>query len=325
MGTAPRGDELLALLRRPDLERAEVDPTLAVQARLVLENAVEPHLPFEAPLRVTKEVVRRVLRCETHLLAQLGSDSGYFATAAMVKGAMADRLFTQVVAGFRIGDDVVAAALESADAVGDARLRRDWGRLALQEQDEVRTGLESIAVGLLERWPDLPSGALPRVQEALRVELCGGAVVLAGRLDLLLGRPRSGRVGTIMLDAKAGSIRTDDRDDVLWYCLLETLRSGLPPFQIGNYYLSSGALDLQPVTTEDLDRATGRVADALARLSRLAAGGEAQRSPGPLCPWCPVYASCEEGQAHVHGADDSTAAWLSFDEEWNEEDVFDAD
>ncbi len=325
MDTAPRGDELLALLRRPDFERAEVDPTLAVQARLVLEEAVAPHLPFDSPLRVTKEVVRRVLRCETHLLAQLGSDSGYFPSAAMVKGAMADRLFTQVLAGFGVGDDVVAAALESADAAGDARLRRDWDRLGLQEQNEVRTGLESIAAGLLERWPDLPSGALPRLQEALRVELCGGAVILAGRVDLLLGRPRSGRVGTIMLDAKAGSTRTDHRDDALWYCLLETLRSGLPPFQIGNYYLSSGGLDLHTVTPEDLDRATSRVADALARLSRLAAGGEARRSPGPLCPWCPVYATCEDGRAHLHDADESTAAWLSFDEEWNEEDVFDAD
>jgi hypothetical protein len=242
----------------------------------------------------------------------------------MVKGAMADRLFAQTIAGFPIGDDVVSDALRGAAVAGDESLADHWNALDTSDQDEVRSALTEIGTELAARWPSLPSAALPRLQSTLRVELCGGQVILTGRVDLTLGQVLRGRSSTVLLDVKTGTPRIDDRADADWYALLETLRAGCQPFQSGNYYVSTGFLDIRPVTLEDMQRTTSRVADALNRLGRLASGAAPNRSPGPLCPWCPAYATCEEGQQHIRGSESATNQWLQdFDDEWHEESTAD--
>jgi hypothetical protein len=316
----PAGAEILDLIRRPDIERSDIDHSIAPTIRRELESAADEHLPLDHPVRINKETVRRALRCEAHLVAHLGRDVEP-PTAAMIRGALVDRLFAQRMVGFPIGADPVSDALAAADASDDRRLRALWDDLEPSEQEELRSSVTDMAEKLSSRWPPLPPGAYPRLQNTARIELCDGQIILSGRVDLALGRPSAEKVGTTLIDVKAGTHRLDDRDDAGWYAILETLRSGAPPFQVGNYYVPSGELDLKPVTVEDLQRATRRVADAIARVVRIAAGGTPRRSPGPLCPWCPAYEACEEGQQHIRDRDEATGEWLGDldEDEWDDE------
>jgi PD-(D/E)XK nuclease superfamily len=318
-------NEMLHMLRGTGLERPEADSRLGSTIRGRLEESIAAHLPFAAPLRVNKEVVRRVLRCEAHLVAYLADDrSG--TSAAMVKGGMVDRLFAHAVTGQRFADDPVADALSASDASGDPRLREAWRELGEADRADVRSGLKEVVANLQRQWPGLPNSAIPRLQESLRVELCGGEVVLSGRLDLALGKAGTERSGAVLLDVKSGKARPDDQDDSWWYALLETIRGGVQPFLTGNYYVSTGTVDLHRVTTDDLERVIRRVSDALNRLGGLATGTEPKRNAGPLCQWCPAYSSCEDGQRHVRTASATTSEWLDdFSDDWGEDQAEDDD
>jgi hypothetical protein len=68
----------------------------------------------------------------------------------------------------------------------------------------------------------------------------------------------------------------EHRADVHYYALLETLRSGAPPFRVATYYCSTGEIDAEEVTEEVLIASVQRTLDALERI----AGGLA-RVGGP--------------------------------------------
>ena len=152
------------------------------------------------------------------------------------------------------------------------------------------------AANIVERWP-VPSPAwLPRTQERLEVPLCGGRVVLAGVVDLVLGSPAQDRASVCLVELKSGARRIEHRGDLHFYALLEALRSGAPPFRIATYYSGTGELDAEPVDEDTLVGALARVLDGAIRLCRLAAGAEPERRPNHLCAWCVGLPGCAPGQ-----------------------------
>lgn len=98
-----------------------------------------------------------------------------------------------------------------------------------------------------------------------------------------------------------GKRRREDDLDAGWYAVLETLRSGSPPFQVGNYYLRDGSLTLDVIDEGSLDRAAQRIVAGLVRLLRLASGETPSVTPSGLCPWCPAITTCEPGQRYSAG------------------------
>jgi hypothetical protein len=77
-----------------------------------------------------------------------------------------------------------------------------------------------------------------------------------------------GRASVGLIEVKSGRARIEDREDLRFYALLETLRSGAAPFRVATFYTRTGQ-----VITEDVDDGllTSSVQRVLAAISRMVA------------------------------------------------------
>jgi hypothetical protein len=275
-----------------------IDPGLAGGLRDWLEDGLVESvaaLPTgNDVVRVNKDALNQVLLCEAHLVA--GRQAPRLGTVELARGSLVDALFRQWVTTGAI-DDPWADAVASFEVDGD----RD-GVVAfvagLPETLRRRLAAEVAehAANFIERWP-VPSPAwLPRTQERIEVPLCGGRVVLAGVVDLVLGSPAQDRASVCLVELKSGARRLEHRPDLHFYALLEALRSGAAPFRIATYYSGTGELDAEPVDEDTLVRALSRALDGAIRLCRVAGGVEPERRPNHLCAWCVGLPGCVPGQ-----------------------------
>lgn len=291
-------DGLLRRLRGDGAARPVVDPGLAGGLRDWLEDGLVEAvaaLPGDAEVvRVNKESLNQVLLCEAHLVA--GRRVPRVGTVELARGSMVDALFRQWVTTGVI-DDPWVDAVAAFDVEGD----RDGvvafvTGLSPALRGRLMTEVAEHAANIVQRWP-VPSPAwLPRTQERLEVPLCGGRVVLAGVVDLMLGSPAQDRASVCLVELKSGARRIEHRGDLHFYALLEALRSGAPPFRIATYYSATGELDAEPVGEDTLVSALSRSLDGAIRLCRVAAGTEPARQPNHLCAWCVGLPGCEPGQ-----------------------------
>jgi hypothetical protein len=136
------------------------------------------------------------------------------------------------------------------------------GRKLVDFQNE----LNAQATILLTRWPRLSPAWLPRTQERIAIPLAGGDVVLVGVVDLIVGAPSSGRASVGLIELKSGRARVEDREDLRFYGLLETLRSGAAPFRLATFYSRTGQVDAEDVDDELLTSSVRRVLTAIGRM-----------------------------------------------------------
>jgi hypothetical protein len=294
-------DGLLRRLRGDGDHRPVVDPGLAGGLRDWLEDGLVEavaSLPAGADVvRVNKESISRVLLCEAHLVA--GRTAPRAVTVDLARGSLVDALFRQWVTTGVIDDpwnDALAAFAVEGDRDGIIAFVTG---LPTALRRRITDQVAEHAANIVERWP-VPSPAwLPRTQERLEVPLCGGRVVLAGVVDLVLGSPAQDRASVCLVELKSGARRVEHRGDLHFYALLEALRSGAPPFRIATYYSATGELDAEPVGEDTLVSALSRVLDGTTRLCHLAAGAAPARSPNHLCAWCTGLPGCPPGQQRV--------------------------
>lgn len=294
----PEGAALLERLRGQGAPRPAVDPGLAGGLRDWLDDGVADAVGALAPdapvVRMTKEILDQVLTCEAHLVAR--RDAPRSVTTALARGALVDALFRQWVTTGRIEDPWVDAlgALRVAGEADDILVFVD--ELADADRGILAQEVADHAAGIVSRWP-VPSPAwLVRTQERLVVPLAGGRIVLSGVVDLAFGGPAGERASVCVVELKSGGRRLEHRGDLHFYALLETLRSGAPPFRIATYYTRTGELDVEPVSEDVLVGAVQRVLGGAVRLCHLAAGAEPMRTPNPLCAWCAGLPGCGPGQ-----------------------------
>jgi hypothetical protein len=297
----PEGDDLLERLRGRAVTRPGVDPGLAGGLRDWLEDGLAEAVGAAAddapPVRVNKESLTGALLCEAHLVARRTAPR--VVTVELARGSLIDALFRQWVTTGRLDDpwaDAVAAVGVGGDVDGIAAFVAGLpaeGRTALADE------IAGQAAGIVARWPVPSPGWLPRTQERLVVPLAGGRVVLSGVVDLAFGGPAGDRASVCVVEIKSGRRRIDHRGDLHFYALLETLRSGAPPFRIATYYTRTGELDVEAVSDDVLVGAVQRVLAGAVRLCRLAAGAEPARTPNALCAWCTDLPRCEPGQARA--------------------------
>ncbi|HEY7948996.1 MAG TPA: PD-(D/E)XK nuclease family protein [Acidimicrobiales bacterium] len=296
----PEGSALLERLRGQATARPAVDPGLAGGLRDWLEDGlagVTDDLPADAgPVRVTKEALTGVLMCEAHLVARRTSPRTV--TPELARGSLVDALFRQWVTTGRL-DDPWSDALGGVRAEGDTDIIGFLDAMDPESNRELAREVAEHAAGVVARWPVPSPMWLPRTQERLVVPLGGGRVVLSGVVDLAFGGPAGERASVCVVEIKSGRRRIEHRGDLHFYALLETLRSGAPPFRIATYYTRTGELDVEPVTDDVLVGALQRVLAGTVRLCRMAAGGEPARTPNGLCAWCTALPECEPGQARA--------------------------
>jgi hypothetical protein len=133
----------------------------------------------------------------------------------------------------------------------------------------------------------------------MRAELLGGAVVISGKIDLLLGaadRLEPMRGTRLAIDLKTGGAYPNYVEDNRFYALLLTLRFGVPPYRVASLFLEGGTWQAEDVHEDLLFHAADRVVQAARAAHALGAGREAALTPGPWCRWCPRAVTCPSAE-----------------------------
>jgi hypothetical protein len=264
------------------------------------------------PVRVSKDALTGVLTCEAHLVARRTAPR--VISEEMARGSLVDALFRQWVTTGRLDEpwsDALAAVAVGGDPDGIAGF---VAGLVPERRQALAEEIGEHAAGMVARWPVPSPMWLPRTQERVVVPLVGGRVVMNGVVDLAFGGPAGERASVCVVELKSGRRRVEHRGDLHFYALLETLRSGAPPFRIATYYTRTGELDVEAVSEDVLVNALQRVLAGAVKLCRLAAGTEPVRTPNGLCAWCGDLPRCEPGQARA-GTDVPRTAGRSDDDD----------
>lgn len=166
------------------------------------------------------------------------------------------------------------------------------------EQAELRVAATDMVTKFADEFPPLRAAWRPRVESALSTSLCGGRVLLKGRVDLAVGRATGTTAGVLIVDFKTGRPVPAHIDDLRFYALLETLRVGVPPFRVASWYLDSGQSHAEDVTEDLLLAAARRVVDGVRTLLELCVDGRQPTwRPCSACGFCPVRDECEGARA----------------------------
>jgi len=258
-------------------------------------------LDADDPLWVAKHQLVAVHGCETRFLAEL--DEPFAWTVPMARGTVTHKAVELGLhwrgepAPVELVDEAIASLSQGTTGLGDWLSTRREAELA-----ELRAASVELVAKFSECFPPLEKRWTPVTETRLRVEVCGGRVVLAGRVDLTLGQPRGDVAGKVLIDLKTGGVSPAHRDDLRFYALLETIRIGTPPRLVATYYLDSGRAEVEAVREGLLDAALARTVDGIRRIAALRAEPHtARRLPGPPCGWCPALDDCTDGQAHLDG------------------------
>lgn len=271
-------------------------PTTVVDTlRIQLEESLTPlaaKLSPERPLYISKSSLTTVHGCEAHFMASLDT---FEWTLMNVRGTVMHKA-VELSINWR-------GPVEPADLVDEALARledeesRGPSEFIAQLSPGDRAQLRGYAVDLYtkfeESFPPLKSSWRPVTESAARVELFNGAIFMSTRVDLTLGGPGS----KVIIDLKSGRIYLNHREDLRFYALVESLRSGRAPRRLATYSLESARADVEEVTEGVLQAAARRVvagATAIYELTR--ESREPKLNPGPQCRWCPLRDSCEIGQ-----------------------------
>lgn len=174
-------------------------------------------------------------------------------------------LFRQIVTVGALDDPLQDAC--DALRVGGGRPEAVLRRIELSRpaaRGALRETLALHASRLMDLLPRPLPDWLPRTDERLAIPLAGGRVVVHGAVDLLVDVPEHhGRArGALALSTDGAWGRT--RRSLHLLALLETLRSGTPPFRLAQVDSSTGRFGAEDVRAEHLRTMTAHVCTWLA-------------------------------------------------------------
>jgi hypothetical protein len=265
-GTETGRDEVLALLRNGSGQRPRFDPGLAGGFRAWLEDAASsvvgargedaPRL-FLGPRQLLGEPVDGVAA---------DSSSGTLVTACLVHA-----LFRQIVTTGSV-DDPLADGL-SALAVDPRRgeMVRQVGELGPVDREALSSTLRVHVANLFELTPRFAPGWLPRTDDRVAIPLAGGRVVLHGLFDLLVGAPVPDTASLCAVGLTPEGPWALARRRLHYLALLETLRSGTPPFRVGLLHSGAGRYGAEDVLEEHLGAVVAHLAGRLSEMARAGA------------------------------------------------------
>ena len=284
LAEAAGGAEVLALLRGDASTRPGFDPGLAGGLRAWLEDAaygvVASRGDLAPPLVLGPREVLQGDRVEpagrglaereptereptergpTDSLQKLSTDSfrgtGRGAEDGTSEEALLGRLvhalFRQLVMGGSLGDPW-RDALDGLAAVGSTDVVRQCEALDGPERTALAGRVAAHAGHLVDLLPRLAPGWMPRTDDRVAIPLAGGRVVLHGMFDLLVGRSRPGAASLCALGLTTGRPWAWERRSLHFLALLETLRSGSPPFRLALIESATGRYGAEDVREDHL-------------------------------------------------------------------------
>ncbi|HEX4819571.1 MAG TPA: PD-(D/E)XK nuclease family protein [Acidimicrobiales bacterium] len=307
----PAQQHVLDVLAAKRDERPVFEADLGSRLRAQLEDGLSSLVPVLDTLGidrlfVNKHKVSSVLGCEVRFLAE--DEIGFEGwTVPIARGTVAHRAI-ELSMNMR-GDPVPAELVDHALAnltEGQSDGLAEWLQsISELERADLRGQALNSVCAFLESWPPLHPRFRPRAESKVSVELLDGRIRLTGKVDLTLGVADGLRAGKVLIDLKTGGFSPVHLDDLRFYALVEAVVRGVPPRRVATYYLESAKPQPEDITVPLLQSAAERVVGAVDRWVALrTAAVDPVRKPGPVCRWCPVLASCEQGQAHLAATDD---------------------
>lgn len=294
-------DQLIGTGERP-LFPADVVP----RVRDRLEENARAFEPAARPLWLGKSNLNDLARCPGLFDAVRAGERGPFAfSARFAAGRLAHKAVELEVAGREDRDShgLVEEAVERL--FEDEAFRTYWDGLDRLRRDETLMQAAKTLELFRSTLPPLRRmrrELAPSTEWHVRVELLGGAVVLSGTLDLVLGSSlpaEPGRATRLAIDLKTGRAWSEHAEDMRFYALLLALRFGVPPYRVATLYLDSGEWVAEEVDGRVLERAADRVIDAMRSAAATEAGRASPLRPGPYCTWCPRSSTCPTSAART--------------------------
>jgi hypothetical protein len=255
------GGEVLALLRGDAAARPRFDPGLAGGLRAWLEDAAYDvvaargeHAPpqFLGPRQLFgfPEERRHDDTVSDHL----------------VLSRLVHTLFRQLVHTGAI-DDPLADAVNGLRAFGADAAVRHVESLPEAARATLAETLALHARNLSGLIPRFAPGWMPRTDDRVAIPLAGGRVVLHGVFDLVVGLPQPRTASLCALGLSTGGPWASERRSLHYLSLLETLRSGTPPFRLALLESATGRYGVEDVREEHLRAVASHIAAWLARAS----------------------------------------------------------
>ncbi|MFN2608674.1 MAG: PD-(D/E)XK nuclease family protein [Acidimicrobiales bacterium] len=282
-------------------DRPRFAPEVAEALRHEIEAALGPlvhdRLPDEA-LWVTKGALGQVHACEAHHQAADGQPFAW--NAGNARGTVAHRALELTLSSPDSAPpmELVDRALAGLGADDPRGVLRPWlASASAADVADLRAGANDLVAKFVECWPPLKPSWSPRTETRIGADLCGGRVVLRGKVDLVLGRARGSQARVLVVDLKSGRAYGSHLDDLRFYALVQALRVGVPPFRVASYYLDTATFHHEDVTEDTLAIATRRVIDGARKLVELGGGRPPTVTPGPQCGWCPLADGCDAAAA----------------------------
>lgn len=282
------------------------DQSLAAELR---EVALEAFDEFgerlgDRQVYMSKHRIATVLACEANAMAP----DEFAWNPATATGQVSHRAIQLLVTwrGVPTPLELVDEAIARL-ADGDSGLGQWLAGLPPGEESDLRGSATERVTRFLEGFPPLDPRWHPMAEARVQWPL-DGPVILAGKVDLVIGRPERDVSTKVIIDLKTGRKAPRHRDDLRFYALVETLRTGVPPRKLASYYLDVGVADAEDVTEGVLRAALRRTLDAIdVEVDLLTGAREPERRAGPTCRWCPLIDGCDVGQAHLEALADPDA------------------
>jgi hypothetical protein len=156
--------------------------------------------------------------------------------------------------------DPLGDALDALRASGDAAAAREMESLP----EAARVGLaDTVALharNLSALVPRFAPGWMPRTNDRVAIPLAGGRIILHGTFDLVVGLPQPGTASLCALGLSTGGPWAAARRSLHYLSLLETLRSGTPPFRLALLESESGRYGVEDVREEHLRAIASHIA-----------------------------------------------------------------
>jgi len=277
------------------------DPDLVADIRTEVRVAFDDFAERLQPnqqLWVNKHTVATVLDCEEfHLVPD-----DFEWKPATAKGQVAHRAI-QLTLSWRgepnptdLVDEAMARLADEERGIGQ------W-IAALSPADEADLRGQSVerVTKFMESFPPLDKRSNPMTESSVRWPN-DGPIVLSGKVDLVMGRPRGSEASKVIVDLKTGRPNVRHRQDLGFYALLETLVRSVPPRKVATYYLDASEAQVEDVSERLLRTSVRRTLDAINAIVELQSEGRPPvRRPGVTCRWCPLADGCDEGRAYLAG------------------------
>ena len=280
-------------------ERPVFPADLAQRLRDRIEGAARS-LDLPDGLWLGKEKLNDLGRCEGAFSSKIAGGAPPFEHGrASATGVLQHRAIEVVVGAREALDPHTAAELSVERTVEkEERFAEYWAGLPAPERDDIQMEVVRRTILFEASFPplrELRRELSPATELSVRAELLGGALVISGKLDLLLGAPdrlEPMRATRIAIDLKTGSAYPQYAEDNRLYALVLALRFGVPPFRVASFFLEGGTWQAEDVDEGTLFHAADRVVEAGRSAAAIHNGREPGLTPGPWCGWCPRVQVC---------------------------------